>query len=498
MLSELQSLLRREGNALIDTQKSRHSFFAYGLLVALSCCLLANGGPAVAASPMEGEPIAGIGHGAFFDARGQQIVPTEAFVREAQHWYLEKLLESLPPKQLPAFVSFESRVMAGFTSQGQDQLILQHRLLDWLLYRVPANTVDKRMHGKLRALRQRLDWQLAPSEDPHHLEELVPYEVASKTRQRLEVIDATLKAMAPQKLATTNDGQAYIDECASWNVPIPPSIGVLDPNGTAGWRSLGFIPTNEQFIIGTPAEVRVFESPDGMCIALPRYTNAALTTVRLDGVLCLSRITSKVCIWDNQMNGTGFNFAAGAQIPIGVPNLAVDPFGRYQGGGAELEFGTGGVCTDCHAGENPYIIHPNTDLGSGLLMGSLDNAPLNLPTFAPDRYDPIVAGSWPQNEFSHSESLVPSACVNCHSLGRIGGRFPQLSSELPMYCGTILNLAINGDAFVDATMPLGNPGSASGTQEIADFLAFCGTPPSLLFRDDFESGDLSAWSLTVP
>jgi pimeloyl-ACP methyl ester carboxylesterase len=36
-----------------------------------------------------------------------------------------------------------------------------------------------------------------------------------------------------------------------------------------------------------------------------------MTTVALDGVICLSQVTSKVCIWDNQMAGSTFSFPAG-------------------------------------------------------------------------------------------------------------------------------------------------------------------------------------------
>ena len=81
---------------------------------------------------------------------------------------------------------------------------------------------------------------------------------------------------------------------------------------------------------------------------------------------------------------------------------------------AELAISAGGMCTDCHAGENPYIIHPDSNLGGGVFMGDLDDPPLSLPTFGPNRYDPLVGASWPQNALSHAQPLVPGACVGCH------------------------------------------------------------------------------------
>ncbi len=429
-------------------------------------------GPAV-------EPISSIGHGAFFDPNGKQIVPTEDFVRGAQEWYRKHLVDGFVPEQKAALDDFESRLVDGLNIGGQSGLLLQQRSLNWLLQRVPLTVAPARMRGKINALKVRLQWRLAPSDDLQHLRELNSFVPDAATLERLHAVDTELELFAGSlggpgtaSLVTTNDGLAYINECISHDVPIPPSIGVLDPAGTAGWKSLGFIPTGDQFIVGTPAEVRSFESADGMCIALPRYTNGTLSTVFLDGVICLSQITSKVCIWDNQMSGTGFNFASGDQIPIGVADLGVDPSGRYQGGGAELEFGSGGVCTDCHAGENPYIVHPNSNLGGGLLFGNIDNAPTNLPTFGPNRYDPIVAGSWAQNQLSQTDPFVPSACVGCHTLGGVAGRFPHLSDELPDYCNVILAQAITD------TMPPGSPGSAVGTTELNDFLAWCGEDPT--------------------
>ena len=175
-------------------------------------------------------------------------------------------------------------------------------------------------------------------------------------------------------LSTTGTSKKYIDECRANGVPIPPPIGKLDPTGKAGWKSLGFIPKNSQFIVGTPAEVRVFlsDAPAGMCFALPRYVDDSLQQIQLDGVICLGQLSSKVCVWDNQMpaanlDGTTsvqeFLFGTGEQIPIGVPDLKIDAKGRYQAGGAEIEYGTGEICTNCHAGENAYVIHPKVDLG---------------------------------------------------------------------------------------------------------------------------------------
>lgn len=417
------------------------------------------------------EPIAVVGHGGFFDQTGRQIVPTAEFVARAQSWYRERLLTGLNARQRADFAAFEQRLTKGLSPGGQSGFVVQQRALDWLVEHSPRIAAEKRMRMKLNALKYRLQFQLPLRDDSKELRTLVPFKLDPMVEARLKLPEFRTARPAITKQATVNSGQDYIDECVANGVPIPPSIGVLDSNGVNGWKSLGFIPQISQFIEGTPAEFRVFENASGMCVALPRYTGPSKATVMLDGVICLSKTTSKVCFWDNQMDGDGFYFSTGSQIPIGVPNPAVDPSGRYQAGGAELEYGSGGVCTDCHAGENPYIIHPDVDLGGGLLMGSL-----GLPTFAPKRYDPLVGATWPQNKLSQSPALVPGACITCHTQSG-AGRFPHLSKEYnvkdrPGYCKVILSQAIQ------KTMPQGNPGSEAGTQEIKDLLDWCDEAPS--------------------
>ena len=429
----------------------------------------------------EDEPIAYVGHGGFFDQNGDQISPTIEWVAETQRWYRKRLLDRLEPNQKAELVAFERRLAEGLTPEGQAELVVQQRSLDWLAAHSPQTVALERLRTKLNALKHRLSWRLPRRDDREPLQGLVPFKLDSKIEAKLGLAEFKI-AGGTASLVTTNSGQAYIDECTAADVPIPPSIGVLDPAGTAGWKSLGFIPTAEQFIVGTPAEVRIFKSSKGMCIALPRYSDGTKTIVDLDGVICLSRTTSKVCFWDNQMSGSGFSFAAGTQIPIGLANLAVDPMGRYQAGGAELEGGSGGVCTDCHAGENPYIIHPLADLDPGagtLLMGDLADPPLNLPTFAPNRYVPLVPASWPQNNLSHAEAFVPGVCVGCHRkpvAGGIAGRFPHLSVDLngtPGFCKTVLKQAIQ------KTMPPGSPpGSEAGNSDVIDFQNWCKELPS--------------------
>jgi hypothetical protein len=422
------------------------------------------------------EPIASIGHGGFFDHDGKQIEVTQEFVARAQEWYRAKLLSGLSGARRSEFSSFEKRLNASLRAEGQNRLVLRQRSLEWLVANSESARRDARMVGKLNALEYALRLKLPERSGDRNFRRGEKFQLAPEVENKLKSKDFTPGDLIPGGArllsATTNSGQAYIDECAAAGVPIPPPIGKLDPDGLTGWKTEGFIPNDEQFIKGTPAEVRTFKSssPEGVCFALPRYSDNSKTIVDLDGVICLGKASSKVCFWDNQMNGAGFSFPSGTMIPIGVPDTSVNPAGLYQAGGVEIENGTGGVCTDCHAGQNPYIIHPKTDLGGGTLMGSLKQS---LPTFGAARYDPLVGASWPQNQLSHSPDLVPSVCSGCHRAGGSAGAFPHLSPAIKAgYCNIILANAIA------KTMPPGAPGSEANNPEVVAFKEWCSKDPA--------------------
>ena len=438
----------------------------------------------------EPEPISTTGHGGFFDQNGKQIPVTAEFVTRAQAWYRSRLITELNTGRRRDFDSFEKKLIAGIDVSGQDRLVLQHHALEWLIVNVPPNLFNQRAGAKLRALRWEMNWRLREQPDLRILDKRETFTPGAEVRKRLESPD--FKIVPPRaantggganRVATSNFGLAYMTECLAAGVPVPPSINVMDPSGTAGWRSQGFIPTLEQFIGGTPAELRTYKSssPEGMCMALPRYSDATLATVALDGVICLGRQSSKVCFWDNQMAvtpstgiGTTFSFPATQRIPIGAPDLVVNPAGRYQAGGKEIEFNAAaGICTDCHAGENPYIIHPDTNLGTAT-WGSLSGSPQNLPTKSVNRYIPLAAPSWPQNLYSHAAAYVPGACSGCHRKAG-AGRFPHLSNEIPGYCTFVLANAIT------RTMPQGSPGTAPAAG--ANLTAQCNAPPVAAAED---------------
>jgi hypothetical protein len=440
------------------------------LLLLLIGCFLSV--PSAQTFPGDDEPVAYVGHGALFDANGKEIVPTPEFIAKAQEWYREHLMARLTPDKRSDFATLDKQFRETFQLHGQAQLVVQQRTLDWLMANSPDMNDGGRTMSKLNALKFQLRWKLPQATDKGLPKKRELFKLTQELDQKLSSFVA---AGIEAQQATVNAGKAYNEECAAAGVPTPPTIGKLDPQGLNGWKTQGFIPPSALFIVNTPTEVRTYHSssPEGLCIALPRYTDDTKTTVGIDGVICLGQKSSKVCFWDNQMMGAQFEFPAGTQIPIGAADTSINAEGKYQAGGLELKGGSGGTCTDCHAGENPFIVHPQVDLGGGLKMGQLNKPPLNLPTFSVDRYNPIVAAEWPQNASSQDPSTVPPICQGCHMVGGMGGRLPQLSSQLPAYCKTILPQAIM------KTMPPGAAGSQAGSVDVVKLLNFCKTAPSV-------------------
>lgn len=380
---------------------------------------------AAQAQPKASEPIAYVGHGAMFDTAGNEIAPSLQFIADAQRFYRASLIAKVSRGERSQFEKMEARLTKGLRIESQARLVINGKLLDWLVDHARLDNAD-RVRGKLKVLNRALSSKLPERSDGNPRSSPEPFVLPEELRKRLPV-DVTLT----QELLTGTSGAAYRTLCTSHGVPVPPDFGPGSP-----WVSRGTISGPDLFIVRSlSAEVLTWESssPAGMCIALPRFDSA--NTVQADGIICLGQsdpldpASAKVCFWDNQdlTSSTGtFTFQRGA----------AQPTSQFLGG-SDLLAGVGGVCSDCHAGENPYIIQ-------GPVLSSLSGVPL--PTFAPTRYDPIVrtgdAVPWPENPGPMNS---PSACSSCHGVvGAPGfaGRLPHISTALPGYCGSVLRAAV--------------------------------------------------------
>jgi hypothetical protein len=375
--------------------------------------------------PTAADPIAGVGYGLMFDAQGKVIEPTPAFRRRALDYYLNRLIGEAPGSLRAEYQEVRKRLEANEKAYGIDEILSQSLLIDWLINKLKPDS-EAHLAAKNRTLRlghvkdnagERADWRF-----PDHQFGLPRV-----------ILDFALDNGILFK-STSASGREYIAQCREAGVPIPPTWG------TVSWVHEGDLTTN--FVgSGNPASVFTAEStsPDGICVALPRISG---NTISLLGIICLGRDTSNVCFWDRA------NTPVNAQVPIE----------DFLGGAA-----LGDVCSDCHAGENPYVVHP----GSPLDLGN------RIKTTA--WYTPLVKPSWPQNPGpSILPEIVPLGasdlrCTSCHTQG-FAGRFPEVGA-LNFYCPTVLNNAIN------QTMPPGAPGDPGYAAHADAMRAFCDQRP---------------------
>ena len=384
------------------------------------------------------DPVLTVGHGALFDASGNQFEPSPEFVVDAQRFYLKKLYEQAREPQRVEFKARQQRLQDLKASNRAEEILVNASLIAWLVDAVKPPDSPYVMSKSVALL-----IRFVPVGETESPKDSGAGLVDAEFRDSLDR-EGGLKFLS----ATLAGGTAYIEECARAGVPIPPDWG--SPN----WTSRGNLTT--KFISATiGAELFGFESrsPRGVCFALPRWNG---NSTNLLGIICLGTDTSKSCFWDN-------DHRSGQQINKGD----TVPLNQFLGG-ADLnipnQVSTGGICTDCHAGENPYVVHPGQpmDLGNQIVPNAWQ--------------EPLVHPSWPQNRGPTNQLtglvLTPPnelPCTSCHGADR---RFPEVSTQLPGYCGTILTKAFS------QTMPPGSPGDPKFKKQFDALQAACKQPPA--------------------
>ncbi len=269
----------------------------------------------------------------------------------------------------------------------------------------------------------------------------------AETTPRVFPLQAPLDPMAAaNKLQTENTGAAYVTECRNAGVPVPENV-----LGN-GWQFISDPPVTTLFMEPDLTEARLwtFEDGDGVCMALPRASAPPPSQATVVGVICMAW-NGTTCYFTNAANT---EFDQTASIPIGM--LV---------GGADLEDAPEGPCSDCHAGENPFIIHPNDPafIAARETVSSL--FPDNWPT-------PIVPEAFPGNP-EPLDQLGPVTngqfmCDDCHRLG-VAGRLPLVSSSYPEFCNLVLAPAIGQSPGIPNTMP---PSGSGDLTDYADHVAW--------------------------
>ena len=390
----------------------------------------------MAARPFN-DPITGSAHGAVFGPDGKQFHVTAEFLARALLIYLSHVLDSANAAQRAAYRSKRSYlddIARGTPADVQAALMGRSLLLDWLIDEVgPIDSALLKQRNRII----KFSLQEGVGSAGGTAYRMQAHEAATFSQIGLSVA-ALVASGTPPSDEVLQAREAYAKKCRKAGVPIPPTWGTT---GAAGWTSNGKLAT---IFISNDKEAEVFvyqsASPQGVCLALPRYFAApADAPAKLLGIICMGtgvdtgggNFVSSACFWDNQKDKVGVDIPRTGEFPINT-NFAAGP---------ELDGGTGGTCTACHAGENAYIVHPDDPAFGGIA---------NLEPKA--YYKPIVAASWPQNSGPNTTLAgvaVPAgekSCLDCHR-AKNKRRLPEIVKEIATpagenYCDAVMKNAI--------------------------------------------------------
>lgn len=410
------------------------------LLFVIACSLRVK--PEAPAKGLYSDPILTLGHGSFINQQGEAFTPDTDFMVGLQAYYIETLQARLPGKDKA--VAKARQMQAEAYRLVEDPVLAGALVLDWLLERSAGEDT-----AQMTMVNHALRWfyLLNIQKNPD-----LPKDGQKWSKGIRPEIAARLESLGFVVFLATNDGgAAYRSSCSKQGVPVPARVMSSD------WTNRGTF--DREFISeGSVAELWLFESsdPPGVCLALPRYVvkdGEVTNDIGLLGVICLGTQSNKACFFDNPR---GKLFRRGDQ-----PSLSEFV------GGADLVANGQGTCTDCHAGENPYIVHPEKAPFAGLTD-----------TLRPQGWhDPLVVANWPQNPGpTNLLDAVPStqSCAGCHTQS-FAGRFPEVSNQLGGYCFIV---ATATGAPPKRTMPMGGGNIANFQPHIAALTQACNGAPS--------------------
>jgi len=239
-----------------------------------------------------------------------------------------------------------------------------------------------------------------------------PIELPFEKGTNLEIGDppteSTPTPTPPAAPKVPANASIYVQDCDKKKVPIPP------PWGDPAWSKQTTLPA--KFVAASRpsyrTEIWTYENSNGICIALPRIdvSPPPPDEIMLMGIICQSKLTEYACFWDNIDKNA-----------IGTPPPKLTGAALIGKGPSDLQDGNSlqENCTNCHRGDNVFLVYPGTDLELGGDAGG--NAP---------PYKPISSQPAWRNP---ARTIKPLAdCTACHEL-------PALTLE---YCRTVLKKSL--------------------------------------------------------
>jgi hypothetical protein len=165
---------------------------------------------------------------------------------------------------------------------------------------------------------------------------------------------------------------SYMADCREHEVPVPPDWSLQ----TTRWKLQGNLKDGTNLLDETQSQgqdafVWTWSDPAirGACIALPR--SGVSTRALLAGIICQSAYTGYACFWDSRLRNEADPMAESDKIDWTSQTLVIS---KLKDATNLTETGSG-VCTDCHRGNNVFLISPDDPTWAKVLRGPLVTAP---------------------------------------------------------------------------------------------------------------------------
>jgi hypothetical protein len=366
-------------------------------------------------SPGSGVPEVIFYHGMVLDKNQREIPPTLDNVSFVLRRFTEALASRSSTAANARLVDI-LRTAPAPEMDKTDELLRSIAMARWMLADKDFSRKES-LDPMLRALER---WATIPMQEGIN----VQLRNNSRLAPALAAMQLDIQDEGTKKDQSPLEPTEYMKECGAAQVPVPPDWGdprwifhdTLDPD-------FSFVKDSKKSI----AEIWTFTDPDkpGLCVGLPRILNET-GGIDLFGIICQSKTTGKACFWDNVDRWTHEQLSSEESKRMKI---------------AAIEDGSmlGENCTNCHRGENVFVIHPGTELDVLRELGSDTDVAW---------YSPISA----QNNWGNPGPRTDlRSCKGCHALPELAANNNTLKpppEEKSPYCRILKQV-------VTKTMPPG-------------------------------------------
>ena len=457
--------------------------YKFRLIVFFSACvtLFSLSGLVQAANT---DTIAFIAHGLTLNARHQAITASPQIILNTQNELLANLAKQATREQVDLLGRQQAAVAAKGKPAEGDLVWTNALMIDSFL----GNSNSKEAIALRRLNIALLTNYGVLAGQPIAVEDLVKNTAPKFITQNFQLPQGPGQGQGPginfHLQQIINDAKSYNQQCQAAGVPVPPAFELVDPTPDpknpalsdlggkipvfkSPWVHEGQLTPNHSYlnpVANNPNQFSMVYSytsanPQGFCLALPIVSDTTVLPIKdpnnpipqgawnAFGIICqsvtpagntdLTTSQSKACFWDNNLN---------IKFPAKGGTLALDS-GNFI---APPDLPANNICTDCHAGENAFNIHPSTavpkfDSPLQIAKNNFNNAnPANNFTTRNNWYKPFVDADWPQNpepQITNPQNNNPNSpisillasypngnnlCSGCHNAND-AGRLPDVA-----------------------------------------------------------------------